>query len=90
MNDLISRQAAINAVENTDCELSPDVWDEIMDAIMQVPSAERPKGKWIAIHNDPFADTYCCSECGKQPLFEWDYVLSNFCPYCGTEMECEE
>ena len=41
--DLISRQAAINAIENTDCELSSDVWDELTDAIMQLPTIEPKK-----------------------------------------------
>ena len=40
MSDLIDRQAAINAIENTDCELSADAWDELTDAIMQLPSAQ--------------------------------------------------
>lgn len=40
MSDLISRQVAINAIENTECELLPEEWDEIMDAIMQIPSAQ--------------------------------------------------
>lgn len=46
MSDLISRQAAINAIENTDCEISTDDWDELTDAIMQLPSAEP---KWIPV-----------------------------------------
>lgn len=40
INDCISRQAAINAIENTDCELPPYAWDELTDAIMSVPSAQ--------------------------------------------------
>ena len=36
--DCISRQAAINAIENTDCELIQSAWDEITDAIMRLPS----------------------------------------------------
>ena len=40
MGDLIRRQAAINALENTECELLPEEWDELTDAIKQVPSAE--------------------------------------------------
>lgn len=37
--DCISRQAAINAIENTECELTPAAWDEITDAINELPSA---------------------------------------------------
>lgn len=38
--DLISRQAAINALENTECELLPEEWDELTDAIVSVPSVQ--------------------------------------------------
>lgn len=38
--DCISRQAAINAIENTECELTPAAWDEITDAINELPSAD--------------------------------------------------
>ena len=41
-DDLISRQAAINAIENTDCELSPKDWDELTDAIVVLPFVDRP------------------------------------------------
>ena len=40
MSDLISRQAAINAIENTECELLPEEWDELTDAITAVPSVQ--------------------------------------------------
>ena len=40
VTDCISRQAAINAIENTDCELSPCAWNELTDAIMRVPSVQ--------------------------------------------------
>lgn len=36
--DLISRQAAINAIENTEIELLSSEWDEITDSIMNIPS----------------------------------------------------
>ena len=45
MKDLIYRQNAINALENTECELLPEEWDELTDAIKQLPSAE----PWSAI-----------------------------------------
>ena len=46
MADLIYRQAAINALENTECELLPEEWDDLTDAIMNVPSAQ-PEQQWI-------------------------------------------
>ena len=48
--DLISRQVAIDAIENTSVELSSNEWDELTDAIMSVKSAdisEQLKPKWI-------------------------------------------
>lgn len=50
MDDLISRQAAINAIENTECELSKDAWDELTDAIMQLPPAQPT---WIPVEMRP-------------------------------------
>jgi len=40
MSDLISRQDAINAIENTDAELTEKDWDELTDAINALPSAD--------------------------------------------------
>lgn len=45
MKDLIYRQSAINAIENTECELLACEWDELTDAIKQVPSAQQ----WIPV-----------------------------------------
>ena len=44
-DDLINRQAAINAIENTECELLACEWDELTDAIMQLPSVQQ----WIPV-----------------------------------------
>lgn len=44
--DLIDRQAAIDAIENTDAELSTKEWDELTDSIMALPSAQ-PEQQWI-------------------------------------------
>ena len=41
MKDLIYRQSAINAIENTECELLAEEWDELTNAIKQVPSAQQ-------------------------------------------------
>ena len=51
ITDCISRQAAINAIENTDCELPPCAWDELTDAIMRVPSAQ-PDPCDVCAHKD--------------------------------------
>lgn len=48
MDDLIYRQAAINALENTECELLPEEWDDLTDAIKNLPSAQ-PEQRWIPV-----------------------------------------
>lgn len=84
MSDLISRQGAINALENTDCELSSTQWDELTDAIMQLPSAQK-KGKWI-FKKDVIGNSYGrCSECG---MIQYAGQL-NYCPKCGADMRKE-
>ena len=93
MDDLISRQAAIDALENTDCELSADAWDELTDAIMQVPSAqpERKNGRWLRQtyringSDDEMLGFYVCSECGMANWIKTD----NFCHNCGADMRKE-
>lgn len=54
-------------------------------------SEERPKGKWI-IRDEKHHYGHICSNCKKEPLYHKqtrDYILSNFCPNCGAEMESE-
>lgn len=93
MDDLISRQAAIDAMGER-----PLVWNEWADeyelgqrnqydsdrlAVESVPSAEpeRKTGHWIEHYGDSK-----CSECG--------YVLkihdTNYCPDCGSYNGGEE
>lgn len=90
MNDLIYRQHAINALENTDCELSNDAWNELTNAIRHVPSAEPKKGRWVDIvemdsGGYPFKVGVCCSVCGFETLSE-DF----YCSHCGAKMEMTE
>ena len=104
MNDLISRQAALNALEkekptpfiNTDGSIDPfgagrqNQWYRDGTAIIKLPSArvEYKKGKWIRITDEPFADRFECSECGKlPPIGNFEWWLSDYCPNCGAKME---
>lgn len=92
MNDLISRQAAIDAlgeVEKYDEDI-PNRADGVRDAIITIdglPSAqpERKKGMWINnIHNIPI-----CNQCGYMTPYDRaidDYEYGNFCPNCGADM----
>ena len=91
MNDSISRQAAIDAVNNLTYPSSlVDVKRELVD----LPSAYPKKGKWVEHVDDRWgASHYSCSECGEKPLKEERTnrrCLSNFCPYCGARMDKDD
>ena len=81
MNDLISRQAAIDEL---DTGLWGVEWDKALATAMlkDLPSAER-KGHWIELKCGS-ASLWKCSECGK--LFLEDFY---YCPNCGARMEQE-
>lgn len=99
--DTISRQAAINVADYTDCpgleiEVVKKVTDEVVKGLKQLPPAqpERKRGKWI-IEYDPGSEWYkvTCSECGEDmtcqiPLigfFPDVKALWNYCPECGAD-----
>ena len=91
MNDLISRQAAIDALADMHCKSDEDgyVWIIRSDAwarIDALPSVtpKQKRGKWINGY---------CSECGKHAPF-WamasTYYKSSYCPNCGAKMDEDE
>ena len=88
-NDAISKQAVINA-----CEQSINIL-EAVDRIMDLPSVEQePKtGHWIEKDGFDGDVYYDCSECGESwTTIEgtpWDNVW-NYCPNCGARMESED
>lgn len=77
MDDLISRQEAIDAL---------DCINGVEEVLRSIPPAEpkRIRGKWIDTRENTewYAREYECSECGGTMLGE-----SNFCPNCGAKME---
>ena len=98
--DAISRQAAIDALEEERCPCESD-YDEgylsmldkaiwIMKDWLSSAEPERKKGRWIDQDDGAFYPVEC-SECRKIPLFDvyGDYILSNFCPNCGADMREE-
>jgi len=84
--DMISRQAAIDAVEKNACNTQ-----RIMDAVNNLPpiQPEPHEGHWIK-HIDPFdGEQYECSECGVLWEFNDGTPEDNeayFCPNCGAKM----
>jgi DNA-directed RNA polymerase subunit RPC12/RpoP len=90
-DDLISRQAAIDALYHVD-----EYNGRSVEAIRNLPSArpERIRGRWI-YGEDSIADCvdgYRCDQCGL--FVPWDYQHKsidyikdyNFCPNCGADM----
>lgn len=72
MTDLISKQAALDALE----------WKwagkAAIDAINGLPTIDPVKhGKWI--------NEETCSVCGESVLYDTD--LCNYCPNCGAKMD---
>lgn len=102
MTDLISRQAAIDAI----AELPYGIRGMVKGILSAVPSAldckecifapfKRKTGKWLETEATPHR--IYCSECFKTyiPNKEWyawkdDIVPRNYCPNCGAKMEGED
>ena len=99
MDDLISRQAAIEAmgcISDSICEA------EAVDALCELPTIDAEPvrhGKWI-IRDNPDTGWYrvTCSECGEDVtanapcigFFPNAKVIWNYCPECGAYMKGTE
>ena len=98
MDDLISRQAAIDALADMHCKSDEDgyVWIIRSDAwarIDALPSAqpERKTGHWIKTAR--WGRVYYCDQCRN--YLDFDGVnagrgSTNFCPNCGADMRGEQ
>lgn len=88
--DCISRQAAIDAVQNRPMMLSKEKVLPIND-LEKLPSAEpkRIRGRWIVEKDCEGKTRTCiCDQCGyKTGRFQWENP--NFCANCGAKMERE-
>ena len=102
MSDLISRQAAIDAINKAFERVF--VWDgtsPLGDKVLEnVPSArpERKTGRWVERNpqNSPDCRLIECSECGNAYIVGYnidydDWIDGrNFCMKCGAKMNKEE
>ena len=105
MDDLISRQAAIEALMaweegsfwDEEClkHRGEPYWVAPSDVIEQLPSAqpsaqqERMSGRWVPVTNG--RGGYECDQCHNYAPSYQDGVewLSDFCPNCGARMDEE-
>lgn len=92
MNDLISRQAAIDAltIEYKAVGILGEQWaiSQCIDAIKKLPTIDLVKhGKWNSRHNGFIGIVFECSECGQLRSATADW---NYCPNCGARMERSE
>lgn len=101
MDDLISRQAAIEAVEQLHggC-ITEDVKNFVRYQLWGVPSAEK-QGKWIRpMDATESSYRYQCSECGETAYqvtgncgrkykVKHPPCTYKFCPNCGADMRGE-
>ncbi len=84
MNDLISREEAIRAVERVVYDYNPAT---VQLALLNLPAADAQlvrHGRWIEDIND-YENCCICSECGQSPDSPLDETP--YCPYCGARMD---
>ena len=95
MTDLISRQAAIKAIDDLpNCYNGySDTYDKayIIGVLEELPTVEPVKhGKWVKtgqgfLNPNKFRN-YCCSKC-KTDIDEHIRIKPNYCPNCGAKMD---
>jgi len=97
MSDLISREAALNALKSycNGCDNYNGVRcgscliDNAIIAVDAVPSVDAEPvrhGKWV-YHEDDLMSWNSCSLCGCEAF---DLHGANYCPNCGAKMDLED
>ena len=96
MSDLIKREDAINLCgkwrNRTNEHHDKNGWyiaDTLLKAIKELPSADRPQGKWIKFGLGRGTRILFCTNCERRievPLSQGDSNY-DFCPNCGARMK---
>ena len=81
MNDLISRQDAIDAVKEY-FMFSPREGRQCAKAIERVPPAHPRAGKWIRTRTMTHDGELYCDQCEQEHPEQ--KIIWNFCPNCGS------
>lgn len=95
MTDLISRRAAIKAIDDLpNCYNGySDTYDKacIIGVLEELPPAEQKKGKWVDVMTEEWCtfDECKCSVCGVVEYFNKGWKKFSYCPNCGARMESE-
>lgn len=95
MDDLISRKKLLRHLSDWQMgeagrsEAVYTTLDNVIEAVNNMPSAERKKGRWERVE-DENGDFLCweCSECGER--YVMPYHRASYCPNCGADMKGEE
>ena len=91
MNDLIERQAVIDAITASINQYGGrytaeqlNMWGLFVQMIQELPSAQPmwKKGEWTIEDCHAATYRYCCSNCKAHHRARY-----GFCPSCGAEME---
>ena len=94
MDDMISRQAAIDALRDylvgKRCPDDGTLTCRLIEneVINKLPPIQPKRGKWLPDNNNYIYEQYVCSECKNS--FKVDTrkgkPMWNFCPNCGAKM----
>lgn len=89
--NVVDKQQVINAIENTDIQISSDEWDELMDAVNSVSFAlsEEETGEWIECENGMYKCSICNGKHVDPETGEWEELFDYkypFCPNCGARL----
>ena len=81
MSDVIRREDAREAIEKLmDIHFDRQVvLAKARDAIVSLPSADRPTGRWVNRKGRSVAECDQCGRIGRRYM--------NYCPNCGAKME---
>ena len=66
-----------------------DAWDEIIDALENVPAANVAPvrhAEWV-VCGDGDNVPWMCSHCGKTTAHKYKVIYGKYCPNCGAKMD---
>lgn len=94
MDDLITKQAAIEAIKSLPITLDAETVQRCIEAVSNMPPAERKKGEW----QTKIVKQFCAPDCWYPGIFaiegswneeegSWLEKQGGFCSECGKQDE---